>query len=250
MNAKELYHITKIDYKSLCSSQHKINHMGGGKEIITEMCEFESIGPEPSEDSVIISCSIFKLNDMYRDITVYLEGLKRLIDFVNDIENTTKLHLIIYYDHSVESDEKWIDLKTYILYPHGLSSVEKNKRIQINKYKCLSFIKDNLHRGTFGTFIRFYPLFNKKYEKNLKFVSDIDYSDREILFYCKYVVDKMLKYLHNCMCIYKIGYEWKYANFLKMNIWRTCSCKSLIQYQIVFRTDRMLEDISAKIKKR
>ena len=84
---------------------------GSNPQESDQICKFEIIGPEPTKDSVIVSCSIFKLNDMYRDITVYLDGLKRIIEFVNDIENTTKLHLIIYYDHSVEGDDKWLKIE-------------------------------------------------------------------------------------------------------------------------------------------
>ena len=134
MDKNKLYRNTKNDYKLLQKiGRHEVYNLSGGenKGTITEICEFESHGPDPVSDCVIASCSLFKLNDMYRDITVYLKGLKKIIDFIHDPENTTKIHLIIYYDHSVEKDEKWIDLKTDIIESKKYPKIQlKNTNVQ------------------------------------------------------------------------------------------------------------------------
>ena len=117
----------------------------------------------------------------------------------------------------------------------------------MKKYKCPSFIKDELHRGIFGMFVRFYPLFDEKYEKNLKFITDIDYNDREVLFFCKYAVNKMLKYTNNCMCIQKIGYEWKYANYFK-NEYLDGTCLSNLYIKNVSLPKFLLENTLVKLR--
>ena len=96
-------------------------HYGGNRKIEnTAICSFEYFGKDPTKDEVIISCSIFKMHSMYRNINKYLDGLQKIIEYICDSSYDINAHMIVYYDHSVEEDEKFIKLKKIM--------VEKRKR--------------------------------------------------------------------------------------------------------------------------
>jgi len=167
----------------------------------TKLCKLTYINKKlkPMKNQVIISCSIFKLHDMYRDASTYINGLKMIIKYVN---RKSLLFLIVYYDHSIENDKDFnILLSMY------------SDTIQFVKYYCESFIGDNsLHIGVFGTFMRFLPLFDENLKNHLRFITDIDYNKREIKFYLKYCLKKIMKTNNNITLQQEIGYERQYAN--------------------------------------
>lgn len=166
----------------------------------TKLCKLTYMNKKlkPMENQVIISCSIFKLHDMYRDASIYTNGLKMIIKYVN----RKSLFLIVYYDHSIENDKDFnILLSTY------------SDTIQFIKYYCESFIGDNsLHIGIFGMFVRFLPLFDETLKNHLRFITDIDYNKRELKCFLKYFLKKIIKTNNNITIMQKIGYEWQYAN--------------------------------------
>ena len=238
-------------------------HVGGSisdtkcEQEILDICELCYYGKDPLFDSVIISCSIFKLGSMYRDMSVYIDGLKKIIKYVS---KKAKLFLRIYFDHSIEHDTTFKNLFDLVLQRHD--------NIQFCRYYCSSFIdnktQDILHRGVFGMFIRFLPYFDKKLSNNLRFVTDIDFNKREILFYLKYVIRLFKNNKSRCAMIQKIGYEWKYANHFKntfldgtifANLYiqkHYLSQKILIQTLIKLRNDDadIVHDIQNMIKDR
>lgn len=177
---------------------------------INNLCNIEYSGNEPNDKSIILSCSLFKLNNMYRDITIYIDGLEDTINFINKLIKDTGLdiYIFLYYDNSVENDVKFIKLKNNSL---------KLPFIKLCKYYCPSFIKNELHQGVFGTLIRFLPFFQEKYNKNLKHVIDVDSLKGEQIYYYKYALPKVYHSHHNFVIFQKIGYEWKYANQYKNN---------------------------------
>src|SRR5271169_6723939 len=103
INAKRSYNKLKQNYL-----------LGGGVEN-TPICKLEYTGKDPVGTEIIMSVSLFKLNNMYRDITVYVNGLRGIIEYICNPTGKLNIHLIVYHDHSVEQDEKFIDLKKYIL---------------------------------------------------------------------------------------------------------------------------------------
>ena len=60
---------------------------------------------------------MFKLDSMYKDITAYLDGLTNIIIYVEKLnrEENRKLHIFLYYDHSLDYDEKFLKIKNNIL---------------------------------------------------------------------------------------------------------------------------------------
>lgn len=179
---------------------------------ISNICSFEETGNEIDDDTIIITISLFKLDSMYKDITAYLDGLTNIISYVEKLnrEENRKLHIFLYYDHSLDYDEKFLEIKNNII------ADIKNKKscVSLFEYKCPEFIDPNnkIHLGLFGTFIRFYPMFIKKYEKNIKMISDSDFTDLESLFVINYIPKALQKTSNKFLVVQKIGYEWKYKN--------------------------------------
>lgn len=176
-----------------------------------KICKIESDFKKPNKDDIILSASLFKLNDMYKCITVYVDGLSKIINFIineNNIRDKNKFFLFIYIDHSVIEDSDFN--KLYM-------SIKNLNFISVCKYYCSNYIDINnkLHYGVFGTFIRMLPLFEKDYESNIKTVIDIDYTDREIYLFIKHITNIFAINNNNVVFINKIGYSWKYLQYFK-----------------------------------
>jgi hypothetical protein len=243
-NAKKDYIKLKNTHPPTHTNTHINTHtceMVGGRIENNNICKFEYFGEDPTEQEIIMSCSIFKLHSMYKDITIYANGLRKLIEYICDPTTSLNIHMILYYDHSVEKDQLFIDLKTYAL--------ANNKKVQLCKYHCSDFIDrtNDLHRGIFGMFMRLYPFFEKKYEKNLKFISDIDFNDREIMFFCKHVPEKILESDNDFHCIQKIGYEWNYVNYFR-NKYLSGMCLAVIYIKNQSLPIKLLEDGLEQLK--
>lgn len=122
-----------------------------------------------ADTSKIICVSLFRMKKSYRGFGKYLDFC---ISFVEKVKNTLpEWFLRIYVDESVQDDE-----------------LEKLKadNVEIVLYKCDDFWDEasGTHEGTFGTFMRFLPMFSaEKYEAMAS--SDIDV-DVFMLEYFKY----------------------------------------------------------------
>jgi len=157
----------------------------------------------PDKDAIILSCSLFKLNDMYRDITLYINGLKRIIEWIES--SKYKIHLYIYYDHSIENDKLFIELKPIL---------DTKKYITTCKYYCDTFIDNNsgLHKGLFGSFVRFYPFFNKSLLKNIKHIIDIDIGLNWLYILENCILNKIIVSKTKCFTFNSIDSKFTYYN--------------------------------------
>jgi hypothetical protein len=103
----------------------------------------------------VLSCSFFTMTDAYRDFSKYQKDLETLIQYSLDLPD---FELRIYTDLSgIEFTQK----------------VSKDyNHITILQFDCKPFREKVGHIGTFGTLVRFLPMF----EKNLKtvWITDID----------------------------------------------------------------------------
>ena len=103
----------------------------------------------------VLSCSFFTMTDAYRDFTKYQKNLETLIKYSLDLSD---FELRIYTDLSGIDFTKKVS-KDY-------------SHITILQFDCKPLREKVGHVGTFGTLVRFLPMF----EKNLKtvWVTDID----------------------------------------------------------------------------
>lgn len=175
------------------------------------ICEFYEEGYEPkNSDTHIYSSSFFKLGNMYKDISIYIEGLERLVNYIDKLvtEDGQNIHFFLYYDNSVVNDTKFITIKSKCL---------SKPFIKLIKYRCPTFIdkKINMHKGLFGTFVRMFPLFNPKYYNNIKTVIDIDFDDNLLYILLEVVRKQILTNNNDIIALSRIGGEWAYTNLIK-----------------------------------
>jgi len=160
--------------------------------------QFIYTGELPTNNDILISCSIFKLKNMYKKFEKYINGLVNLIYTV--LLNNIKL--IVYYDDSIKDDIEF----------NNIFNTYKNKII-FCYYKFNDFIdEDGYHKGLFGTFVRISPIFLKEINYKCLYVSDVDHPI-DYYNYIIYSINKFIKSKYNFGVIYKIGYEYNYNNY-------------------------------------
>jgi len=171
-----------------------------------KICNFETEGYEPNDTAHIYSGSIFKINEF--DISPYIDGLNELVEYMDELNKVknANIHFFLYYDSSIENEEKFILLKKKIL--------TKYKFIKLLKYTCPDYIVDNKHKGLFGTFVRFFPLFEKQYKNHVRSITDIDFKYYSKEKFIDLIRRKQLDSNENLNIIYPVGYEKRYNNII------------------------------------
>ena len=149
---------------------------------------------EPSHDYNIISCTLFRMKEGYKNELKYYDGLKL---FIENYQNfLPDFYFRLYYDDSVldyETSTKIENTKKY--WQPLFDKMKLNKKIQLIKYEMKDFKIDKLHHnGVIGTMTRFFPLLDDKNNDKIKCVSitDIDIN-MYILKMVKLNLDKMNK---------------------------------------------------------
>lgn len=135
---------------------------------------FDKQYEEPTNSYNIVSVCAFVMNKGYKTNDIYSNGLQYTINNVSKF--LPNFYLRIYYDSSIEQDEKFLSI---------IKQAKKNKKVQLVKFYHPWFIgEDGYHLGTFGTIVRLFPLFSKD-EPNLKtiLITDIDYNEGMLPFW-------------------------------------------------------------------
>ena len=113
----------------------------------------------------IISISLFKMsNSGYKNFDQYIDGLTILCEKVKSSYNNFTIRIFI--DNSIFNDK-------------NLLSKLKNLKLEIVVYTCPDYIINNeFHYGTFGTFVRFFPMFDfPNNDADLVMIQDADYDE-------------------------------------------------------------------------
>jgi hypothetical protein len=174
-------------------------------------------GTPSNNDSILISCSIFKLKKKeYRDFHIYTNGLKRLIDKV--IKNN--YNIIIFYDHSVNVLDSFMKL---------MKEYKNVKNVRFCKYYFPEFLdNDGYHKNIFGMYARLLPLFKKKIEYKILYISDIDLEDNELHFALDVNIPLFINSRFDVAVTYKIGYEWKYSDLYNIPDTTVCILSNIL----------------------
>jgi len=206
--------------------------------------KLEYFGTYPNNDSILLSCSIFKLKKYYNSIDKYINGLIDLITFVLNY----KYHIIIYFDHSIEEDELFKKLyNEYII----------NKNILFCKYRFDDFInEEEYHKNIFGMYIRLLPIFTKEIKYKCLYISDIDLIVNERKIFLDIQMNKFINSKYDIAVDYKIGYEYKYNDLYNIPKTNICVLSNLYfkkHYpnvkKILFKFLNKLNNNDKKIKK-
>jgi len=126
---------------------------------------------EPNSAKKIISCSIFTMKSSYRGFDKYIDGLDSMISYFKQKLPDFKIRL--YFDSKLHD--------TFII-----DKYMNEEYLQLAEYKCNKFIKNDYHIGTFGTLVRFIPLYKASDEQlDIVIVSDVDIK-KSLNFYYNY----------------------------------------------------------------
>jgi hypothetical protein len=115
---------------------------------------------EKNKYDIVISASLFKMKNSYRDFNVYVNYLLLWIPHI-----PRNSYVRLYIDNTVLNSNLFKELLDEEKFPH----------LEIILYECEEYLdSEGYHDGTFGTMIRFVPLFQKP--KNVKYiwVTDVD----------------------------------------------------------------------------
>lgn len=167
---------------------------------IDKYCTIKIINSSIS-NKILISTSLFYLENSYKNVSKYINGLTKLVEFINLYKYYT---LRIYYDDSIFENLDYANL--YIEF-------KTNKHIELINYKCTQFIinNNNNHIGTFGTLIRFLPLFEKS-NYDYIYISDIDDKNYE---YIDFYIKQISKKPYQIYLINTHNYGKRYYNYLE-----------------------------------
>ncbi len=112
-------------------------------------CEFKThFKFDDNKKYNIISMSFFKMKKGYKKFYIYINGLKKTIKFRKKYLPNFKLR--IFVDKSIIDDKEIMAI------------MNSDKNIQLVEYLCPNYLaKDKYyHKGTFGTLVRFFPMFD------------------------------------------------------------------------------------------
>lgn len=177
-------------------------------------CNFNIIKKINEKKKYLLSASLFYLNDPYKDNSRYINGLKKLIEF---LEFNKSFILRIYYDNSIfENDE----------YRNMFNILKKNKFVELTNYSCKKFLKNKYHIGIFGVLIRFLPIFYKNNQYDIIYIIDID--DNSYGYIPKYI-NKLENSDKNFIFILPINYSERYFNKLNNKFGNTIISNILVK---------------------
>lgn len=169
-----------------------------------DKCKLNYFGTAPTNKSILLTCSIFQLKKMYEHLDTYTRGLDRLIRYATKL----KYHILIYFDESIKHNNTFKKI---------LDDNSTNKGVYFCEYRCPDYLNnDTHHRNIFGMYIRLLPIFDKTIKFKCVYISDIDYTDLELLFFIKSHIQQFMDSKYKYACNYKIGYEWKYMSLFNI----------------------------------
>ncbi len=114
------------------------------------------------KNKYLLSTSFFYLEKSYKSSQRYIDGILKIIEFV---EQNQFYILRIYYDESIFKNDKYKEL---------FEKIKTNELVELYEYSCSQFILSKpFHIGTFGTLLRFLPLFEKSHYEII-YILDID----------------------------------------------------------------------------
>jgi hypothetical protein len=110
----------------------------------------------------LLSTSFFYLEKSYKSSQRYIDGILKIIQFIN---SNKYYGLRIYYDKSIFQNPQYKEL---------YRTIKSNNKVELYQYTCSQFmVSDTFHIGTFGTLLRFLPLFEQS-EYKIIYILDID----------------------------------------------------------------------------
>ena len=148
------------------------------------MSQFEiNILKQGISSTKILSCSFFRMSSGYRDFGKYQSHFYR---FLGQTRRLKDFETRVYVDNTTKE--------------FCLKASEGMNHISIYHFDCPEFREGDGHIGTFGTFARFLPLFEKGHD--IVWISDIDVPDSFLNIQFLDILDQSGAdvFIHNFLC--------------------------------------------------
>jgi len=133
-----------------------------------KICKFIPLFPlNINKKKNIVSISLFKISGGgYKNFDKYINGLKKISKYIN--VNLPDFTIRLFIDESIHSDA------------NIMRQLLKIKILEMVLYTCPAFVKANIHHiGTFGTLVRFFPMFNfRNNDANIVISQDADFNSK------------------------------------------------------------------------
>lgn len=132
------------------------------------ICQFQVLKNEnilKNGNVNIVSATFFKMKKHYKNFYVYLNGIRKLVNFV---DTDPKFYLVLFIDKNIYNDKKIMQI------------INNGKKTIPILYKCTEYMENGYHVDLFGTLVRFFPIFdfgNNPF--NIVIITDIDVKDED-----------------------------------------------------------------------
>jgi hypothetical protein len=149
------------------------------KEILTnDICEFEILFKHDliTKHTNILTTVFFKRDQYYKNFGIYIKGLQRLVNFVDDNKSNpydkdhpnNHFKLLIFIDQNIKDDQT-------------IMNIIKNSKYTIPVlFKCSEYMTGQYHTDLFGTLVRFFPMMDLQNNPfNISICVDVDLHDED-----------------------------------------------------------------------
>lgn len=118
----------------------------------------------------VFSAVFFKSKDYYKNYSIYVSGLKKLMYLVD--KSYSDFKFILFIDINVRNDDELMDM------------INKSRKTIPILFMCSKYMQDDYHIDLFPTLVRFFPFFNFKNNFTKKVIMvdiDLKHDDRNKL---------------------------------------------------------------------
>lgn len=165
--------------------------------LINNVCKFTPLfNLNLTKKQNILSCTLFRLENGYKNFNIYIRGLAQLNKFVTNIIPNFRIRLFI--DNNIYGDSEIME------------KLDRMDKIDKILYECNDFmINDRYHDGLFGTMVRFFPMFDfENNDANIVGIIDADFNKPESYFHILQSFNRFNQGIKNIKTDDEIEYEY------------------------------------------
>lgn len=142
---------------------------------MNDICKFEVLNKTHfiKNGVNIITSVFFKHERYYKNFGIYVNGLQKIINFIDDKKNNggdNKFIFVLFIDQNIFNDDTIMNI------------INKSQYTVPVLFKCAKYTDDKYHYDLFGTLVRFFPMFNFSDNPcNIVICVDIDLHDEDYI---------------------------------------------------------------------
>lgn len=145
-----------------------------GDFLINDICKFEILNKVHliKKDVNILTSVFFKRDKYYKNFGIYVKGLQKVVDFVDNEENNPKREyvFVLFIDQNIADD------------PTIMKVINNSHNTVPVLFKCAKYMKEKYHSDLFGTLVRFFPMFDfPENPCNIVICIDVDLHDEDYI---------------------------------------------------------------------